>query len=253
MKPIIIVPYVHDAEIQKLKNRLSWKLDVEFWKDESGIGSDLAYEYLWNKYPDRDVIILHSDMEPMLTDKTGKWYSDLLKYVKKYPEAGILGMKLLYPTSDEEGNLYIQSVGGAFENGEAVHNVGTVDLYTGGTRGSLEADKGQYDNVYEVPWTTFGGLYIRRKLLEQCKYFDRSYHYTYYRDVDQCLRARQLGWKVYQVPVPFLHFEGKDNKVIMQQNPVKSQLANLNKEIFWEKWKDNELISNFMTKVGDKL
>jgi hypothetical protein len=251
--PLIICPYVNDQEVSSLKGKLAWGLDVDFWKDVGGIGSDLAYEYLWERHPGRDVIILHSDITPMPGDSGQKWFTDLLKYVKKYPEAGMFGMKLLYPATDDNGKHYIQSTGGKFENDEAVHITGTIDLYTGGTSREIEIDEGQYDSVFDVPWSTFGGLYIRRELLEQLPYFDRSFFYTYWRDVDYCLEARKLGWKIYQVPVPLLHFEGKDNKKIMEQNPAKQEVSNLNKGIFWEKWKDSPLTESFHTKIGPKI
>lgn len=252
-EPIVICPFMQDQEVIELKDKLSYMIDADFWKDEVGIGSDLAYEYLWTKHKDRDVIILHADMAPMYNDNGLKWYNDLLKYVEKYPEAGMFGMKLLYPATNEQGQHYIQCTGGKFENDEAVHIVGTVDLFTGSTRRNVEVDNGQYDSVYEVTWTTFGGLYIRRELLDQLQHYDERFFWQYYRDVDFCLEARKLGWKIYQVPVPFLHFEGKTNKQLHAQNPNKARLAELNRAIFWEKWQGNDLTNNIFEKVGEKI
>lgn len=246
-KPVIICPYVTDEEPQLLKSKLGYKLDCFFWKDVGRIGSDLAYEYCWKQFPDRDVIILHTDMEPL----SDEWYGQLCKYADKYPEAGILGMKLLYPVETENKLRILQNTGGKFtDDGEAVHIVGNLDLYSGRAFGAVEEDRGQYDHVASVPWQTFGGIYIKRQLLDQLNEFDRRYFWSYYRDVDYCLEARKLGWKIYHTPVPFLHFEGKVNKQIQQQDPAKGHMATLNKQIFWEKWQGSELTKNFYEVVS---
>ena len=118
--PIIIVPYLFEQEIQQLKAALGWKLEYEFWQDTGQIGSDMAYQYLWNKHKHRDVIILHADMLPLQEDTENKWYTELINTVVKYPEADIFGMKLLYPQKTEENKYIIQHAGGRFsKNGEA--------------------------------------------------------------------------------------------------------------------------------------
>jgi GT2 family glycosyltransferase len=155
-------------------------------------------------------------------------------------------MKLLYPIETKSGLRILQNTGGKFtDDGEAVHIVGNLDLYSGRTFGTIEEDRGQYDHVASVPWQTFGGIYIKRQLLNQLNEFDRKYFWSYYRDVDFCLEARKLGWKILHTPVPFLHFEGKVNKQIQQQDPAKGHMAALNKQIFIEKWADSELTKNF--------
>ncbi len=252
MEPIIVVPYVNEDEIQQLKAALGFKLPVFFWKDVGRIGSDLAYQTLWNMFPDRDVIILHADMLPMPDDKDNNWYKELLNYVQAHPEAGMFGTTLLYPATSEAGNYYIQHAGGRFVDGEAIHFGGGLELFSSSASRELEEDKGQYDILREVSWVTFGGIYIRRAVIRDCGPFDPSYYWTYYRDVDYCLTARKLGWKIYQTPVKLLHFEGKDNKRIQNQNPIKREQAGINYQIFSEKWRDSELTKTKDMAVGDE-
>ena len=76
----------------------------------------------------------------------------------------------------------------------------------------LELDRGQYDKVREVAWTTFGGCYIRRSFIDKVGDFDPSYEWTYNRDVDYCLRGREAGERIYQIPVRLFHHESKDTK-----------------------------------------
>ena len=240
--PIVVVPYIIKEEIKELQDALSWKIPCEFWEDTGRIGSDLAYQYLWNKHKDRDVIILHADMLPMPEDKNHKWFSDLLDTVNKYPEAGMFGMKLLYP--EKINNKYIiQHAGGRFnDDGEALHFGGGLNLFDGSTNGSLEEDAGQYDRTREVAWITMGGIYIKKSVRDSIGNFDPAFYWTYFRDVDYCLSARRAGFKIYQTGIPFLHFESKDNKRLMAQNPALGEKWSINREIFLEKWKDSELL-----------
>lgn len=230
----VIIPYVDELEIQKLRNALGYKLPVVFWQDKALIGSDLAYQTLWNTYKDSDIIILHADMLPMPEDVSNQWYTDLLWYANKYHEAGIIGTTLLYPAKDNNNNYYIQHAGGRFENGEAIHYGGGLDLYSSRTVRPLESDTQPYENVREVSWSTFGGVFLRRSMLNSIPTFDSSYYWTYYRDVDYCLSARKLGYKIYQTPIKLLHFEGKDNKRLM--NAQNREKMNINYNIFMNKW-----------------
>ncbi len=238
----IVIPYIHEQEIQPLKKALGYKLPVVFWKDEGRIGSDLAYQTLWNMYADDDIIILHADMLPMPDDIDNNWYTEILNYVQAHPEAGMFGMTLLYPAKSNNNKYYIQHAGGQFVNGEAIHFGGGLELFSSSTARQLEEDTGQYDRLREVSWITFGGIYLRRSLINQCGSFDPSYYWTYYRDVDYCLTARSLGWKIYQTPVKLLHFEGKDNKRIQQQDPKRQEQGMINHQIFLSKWSNSTLM-----------
>ena len=244
----IVVPYVHEQEIAPLKQALGHRLPVVFWKDEGRIGSDLAYQTLWNKFPDDDIIILHADMLPVTKDN--KWYEDLLNYVQAHPEAGMFGTTLLYPAKSNDENYYIQHAGGQFVNGEAIHFGGGLELFSSSASRNLEEDKGQYDRLREVSWITFGGIYIRRAVITACGSFDPSYYWTYYRDVDYCLTARSLGWKIYQTPVKLFHFEGKDNKRLQNENPIRREQAGINYQIFSNKWKDSNLLKTMDVEIS---
>ena len=75
MEPIIICPYVHDDDVAQV--RRAFKLDEPtgqrlpffFWRDDKQIGPELAYEHCWNKFPHRDIVIIHTDISPMPEDQ----------------------------------------------------------------------------------------------------------------------------------------------------------------------------------------
>ena len=81
--PIIICPYLDYNSITALKAAIHYTIPVHFWHDTGRIGSDLAYQYLWNLHKDRDVIILHTDMLPLPHDTSSLWYAMLLEQVKQ--------------------------------------------------------------------------------------------------------------------------------------------------------------------------
>lgn len=245
----IIVPYLFENEIQELQDAI-WKLPVEFQQDVGRIGSDLMYQKMWNEHPDDDIFIMHSDMFPMKEDFSNKWWDDLLNYVKKYPEAGMFGCKLLYPAKSENENYFVQCAGGIFREDKKPDHLGSgLEIFSGNQFKDLEEDEGQYDKVREVAWTTFGGLYIRREVINDVGDFDPRYEWTYNRDVDYCLEARKKGWKIYQVPVPLLHFESKDNKRLLQQNIELNSKWGRNFDRLLKKWSESDLYTSINREV----
>ena len=247
----IIIPYVFEQEVEALKNAC-YLLDVNciLEQDIGKIGCDLMYQKLWKKADPDDIIILHSDMA--FVESPESWLTSLLGYVKQYPEAGIFGCKLLYPVKSEKNSKnLIQCAGGRFDKqGNPKHFGSGLELFTKKTWGSLEEDIGQYDYVREVAWTTFGGLYIRRQVLKDVGDFDPSFEWTYNRDVDYCLTARDKGWKIYQVPVPLYHFESKDVKRIRTQENTDAESRNL--ERLKNKWENRQdLYSTIDIKIND--
>lgn len=233
----VICPYLFEEEIARVKQTY-WDLPFLFEKDDARIGSDLMFQKLWKKCSG-DIIIFHSDMSHHEEDSSTKWFEDLMHYATQYPEAGLIGCKLLYPAKNDEGNLWIESAGGKFnEEGNPDHFGSGLDMATRQFWKTPEIDEGQYDKVREVAWTTFGGVYIRREVIDQVGDFDPSFEWTYNRDVDYCLSARKLGWKIYQTPTRLLHWQSHDNKRIA--TPEKREAEKRNLERVKEKWKDTE-------------
>ena len=247
----IICPYINDNEINELKKRV-WNLPVYFEKDNTLIGSDMMYQKLWNKFSNDDIFIMHADMFPVEEDTDNNWFDDVLKYVEEYPEAGMFGCLLLYPAKDENENFFIQSAGGKFTDGVPDHFGSGLTMETKGKfKEELEVDTGQYDYVREVAWSTFGGIYIRRELFNKVGNFSAGYEWTYNRDVDYCLTAREAGFKIYQIPVRLLHFESRDNKIIKANdiNKVKAEMRNL--ESLKKKWENTDFYKTLDEKVDD--
>ena len=242
----VICPYVFPEEVVPLKNAF-WNLDCIFEQDTAKIGSDMMYQKLW-KQTDDDIVIIHSDMQPKEDDLDNQWYEDLMNYAKKYPEAGMLGCKLLYPARNEAGQFLIQHAGGRIdEEGSADHFGSGFRMEDKKFWKPPEVDEGQYDKVREVAWCTFGGLFIRRKVLDEVGDFDPSFEYTYERDVDYCMETRKAGWKIYMTPATLIHWESKDNKRVMGQNHYDAQTRN--KQRLKDKWSGTDLFKTLDREV----
>tara|TARA_Y100000034_G_scaffold136800_1_gene215884 strand:+ start:13192 stop:13941 length:750 start_codon:yes stop_codon:yes gene_type:complete len=233
----ILVPYLNKQEIVELRQLLGWKFNVLYEEDKARVGSDLMYQRMWNSC-DTDIFIMHADMLP---DYQG-WEDNLLHYVNTHPEAGLFGCKLLYPVEDEHNNNFIQSAGGWFNEENIPQHYGSgLEVSTQEVFKDLEVDTGQYDKLREVAWSTFGGIYIRREVLNDVGDFDPSFEWSYNRDVDYCLSAREKGWKIYQVPVIFKHYESRDNKRLRNTNPELNEKESRNLTRLQNKWQDNPL------------
>ena len=249
MSATIICPYVFEEEISALKEAY-WELPFVFERDTHKIGSDLMFERMWNNC-DTDIIIFHADMRHYEDDGETLWYEELCSYAEKYPEAGLLGMKLLYPAKNDAGHHWIESAGGRFdENGNPEHFGSGLDMNTQQFWKEPEQDAGQYDHVREVAWTTFGGVYIRREVINQVGNFDRSFEWTYNRDVDYCLSAREKGWKIYQVPTRLLHWQSRDNRRVATQGNRDAETRN--KDRVLTKWADSPLWKTLNERVAHR-
>jgi GT2 family glycosyltransferase len=162
----------------------------------------------------------------------------------------MFGCLLLYPAKDENNLFFIQSAGGQFTNGNPDHFGSGLSIENNGKfKEELLLDENQFDYVREVAWTTFGGVYIRRSVFDKIGNFSAGYEWTYNRDVDYCLRAREAGFKIYQVPVRLMHYESKDNKHIKAHdaNKVKAEMRNL--ETLKNKWENSELYKTLDERV----
>jgi len=244
----IITPYVNEHEI-KIHKQTFWEYDVYYERDDAGIGSDLMFQKMWSKFPNDDIFILHADMTP----HHDGWFEEVLTYVEKYPEAGMFGCLLLYTAKDVPDNFIIQSAGGKFTDDRPDHyGSGLIIENKQLFKQSLECDTGQYNSVREVAWTTFGGCYIRRSFINAVGDFSPEYEWTYNRDVDYCLTARDRGEKIYQIPVRLIHHESRDNKIVKQLDSSKVAMEMRNLARLQTKWANSIFYKTLDTEIKNR-
>ncbi len=228
---VIICPYVQDADAARVTAAFGLDSDAGrhlpffLWQDTQLLGPERAFEACWEQFPDRDVVIVHTDMSPLPDDRDNSWFRALLAHAARLPDAGIVACDLLYP-EQKDGEWLIQCAGGNFDGGK----LGYIHSRPYGT--DLRV-------VREVAWATFGGVYIRREAIDLCGRFDRRYEWAYVMDVDYSLEIRQRGFRIYQVPVNLLHEENRTTRDFLALPEYRAKVES-NAKAFFEKWQPVE-------------
>ncbi|MEK9143668.1 MAG: glycosyltransferase family 2 protein [Patescibacteria group bacterium] len=66
-------------------------------------------------------------------------------------------------------------------------------------RGVDEVDNGQYDRTQETPFVTGCSMMVKREVFGKIGLLDEKF-FAYLEDLDFCLRAKQVGYKLFYVP-----------------------------------------------------
>ncbi len=236
--PVIICPYLYDSESAEIRSKFGLdgaagrRMDVFLWQDKERIGPEFAFEHCWNQCPDRDVIIIHSDMAPMPGEPPTQWYDTLCGFRETQPNAGMLACNLFHPTPPDEP-VSVQCAGGTFVNGHVNHLHGPLLEAPGDGQGVARAWLAQ---TRPVDWVTFGGVLIRREVIRACGPFDRSYQWAYVMDVDYSFAARLRGFRLLQVPVSLQHEESRTTRRLWEQTPALMEHPERNMARFLAKW-----------------
>jgi GT2 family glycosyltransferase len=149
------------------------------------------------------------------------WISALVGTFRRFPDAGVVGGKLLYP----DGR--VQEAGGmVFRDGSAA-KFGAFDP-------ALTAP--MYNFVRDVDYCSGALLATPRALFEQLEGFDAAYSPGYYEDTDYCFRVREHGLRVlYQPASVIVHVEGGTAGLDVTTGMKRYQV--LNHQRFVERWR----------------
>ncbi len=232
--PMIICPYVHAHEHAEIRAKFDLdgpggrRLPFFAWHDTQKVGPERAFELCWKRFPDLDIVIVHSDMAPMPDDRRNCWFDQLVAYRDTIPQAGMLACNLFYPRSNGAPRR-VQCAGGTYDAGRIGHLHGEI--------GQSAINFDLLDQVRDVPWVTFGGVLIRRDVIRACGAFDRRYKWAYVMDVDYCFEARLRGFRLYQTPSFLLHEENRTTGPMMDADRSLRQDMIGNFELFEQKWK----------------
>jgi GT2 family glycosyltransferase len=150
------------------------------------------------------------------------WLMPLLRTFDDFPDAGVVGGKLLF----EDGRL--QEAGGlVFSDGSAA-KIGYLDA---------DVNAPIYQYVREVDYVSAAFLMTPRRLFLGIGGLDPRYGFGYYDDDDYCFSVREADRRVYFQPESvIIHVEGAsagtDPAVGLKQQQI------VNQGIFAEKWAD---------------
>jgi len=122
------------------------------------------------------------------TKVSSNWLENSIKVLRSQHAVAVVACKLLW--SDDP-----RKIDGAG---------GVADVYgfpneRGRVFGSLETDRGQYDEVSEVFYASGSAMIISKDALHEVGFFDPRF-FMYFEDMDLCWRLRLRGYKVLFVP-----------------------------------------------------
>jgi len=129
------------------------------------------------------------------TEVVGSALADMASFLESHPDVGVVGPSLIYPDGRHQHaafrfpNLWMS----LFDFFPLNHR-----LYNSRLNGRYRAPRD--GTPFPIDHPLGAAMMIRRKTLDEVGPFDESF-FMYCEEIDWCLRARKLGWGVYQLPL----------------------------------------------------
>jgi GT2 family glycosyltransferase len=124
----------------------------------------------------------------------------LVDFMDANPEAGVAGSQLLSPEGEIQASPF-RFFGVASELDRGLR-LGILTPLLGGRH------KIDYSKPTPAEWLSGASMILRTSMLERIGLLDEGL-YTYFDDIDICLRARRAGWEAWYVPgSKVVHLEG---------------------------------------------
>jgi GT2 family glycosyltransferase len=134
----------------------------------------------------------------------------MLNFMKKHPDVGIAGCKVLNP----DGSFQLSCRRGfptpwtSFSKLFGLQNLFPKSKLFGRYNQTYKS----IDDTYEVDAVGGAYMFARKEALEQVKGFDSDY-FMYGEDLDICLRVSQMSWKiVYYNGTQIIHYKGESTR-----------------------------------------
>ncbi len=171
-------------------------------------GYNRAIEQVDSEY----VVLLNSDVET-----PEGWLAPLLDYMETHPEIAAVQPKIRSWRQRD----YFEHAGAA---GGYVNRLG-YPYCRGRVLWHVEQDKGQYDTIAEVDWTSGACMCVRTKVYKECGGLDASF-FAHMEEIDLCWRMRNAGWKLACIPQSTVYHLGGGS--LSYESPRKTYLNHRN-------------------------
>ncbi len=141
----------------------------------------------------------------------------LVDFMDRTPQAGIAGSQLLSPALEIQASPFrFQGIASEFDRG---FQLGIVSKLLAPWAVVMPTPKGDA----RVDWVSGASMILRRTMLDAIGLLDEGL-YTYFDDIDLCLRAKRAGWQTWYVPASrVVHLEGASTGIadrIVKRRPA---------------------------------
>ena len=158
------------------------------------------------------VVLLNSDVEV-----TEGWLTPLLDYMDSHPDVAAVQPKI----RSDRNRAFFEHAGAA---GGFINALG-YPYCRGRILWHVEEDKGQYDTVTDVDWTSGACMCVRTNIYKECGGLDAAF-FAHMEEIDLCWRMRNAGWRLVCIPQAIVYHLGGGS--LSYESPRKTYLNHRN-------------------------
>jgi N-acetylglucosaminyl-diphospho-decaprenol L-rhamnosyltransferase len=214
------------ADAQRLRDAIAengwggWASVTEIFPNRgfTGGNNEIIRPALQSSDPPRYVLLLNSD-----TIVLPHAFEALVQFMEGHPKVGIAGSRLEKPDGEVHVSAFrYHGIANEFDRGL---RLGIVSKAL--ARWELAPPPRQI--AHEADWVAGASMIVRKEVFDAIGLLDEGY-YTYFDDIDFCLRARKAGWPTWYVPESrVIHLVGCSTKI---SDPKKEQV-NKRRPKYW--------------------
>lgn len=182
---------------------------IKFIRFSKNLGFSGGNNKILKKVKDKYVVLLNND-----TEVTPKWLYPLVNALESNSNIATVQPKIL-SLSDKRYFDYAGACGGFID-------IFGYPFTRGRIFNTQERDKGQYDSICDIFWTSGAAMIIRRNIFDKVGYFDERF-FNYMEEIDLCFRIHCAGFCVMC-----------ESKSVIYHKGAASSSKNEMKKRFWE-------------------
>ena len=171
-------------------------------------GYNRAIEQVDSEY----TVLLNSDVEV-----TEEWLTPLLAYLDEHADVAAVQPKI----RSWLRRAYFEHAGAAGGYLSKFY----FPYCRGRVLWHVEEDKGQYDSIADVDWTSGACMCVRTKVYKECGGLDASF-FAHMEEIDLCWRMRNAGWRLACIPQSVVYHLG--GGALSYESPRKTYLNHRN-------------------------
>lgn len=179
---------------------------IQFIRNEKNYGFSQGNNKVLQDVHTKYVVLLNND-----TQTPPNWLNPLVEIMEKNTKVAAVQPKILWLTDTR----YFDYAGAA---GGFIDFLG-YPFTRGRIFKTIEKDKGQYNTVLDIFWSSGAAMMIRRKVLDEVGFFDKTF-FNYMEEIDLCYRFLKAGYRVICQPKSYVYHKVASTA---SKNPIKKR------------------------------